>query len=174
MGGLIERAQRGDTTAQTEIHQIIRRIARAISARGGPGGADLDWEDVAQEASRRFFCSGIRQYRGDGAEESFLFGIVRTTVLQVVRSATRRREREIADPGPLGANVVAPQEHRIDAHLILRRLDPDCARLLDRVFLQDVPYPELADDLGIQENTLRVRVSRCLRKAMEIAGGGPR
>lgn len=174
MGGLIERAQRGDSAAQSEIHQIIRRIARAISARGGPSGAVLDWEDVAQEASRRFFVTGIRQYRGDGSEESFFFGIVRTTVLQLARSAMRRREREILDPGPLGANVVASQEHRIDAQLILRRLDSDCARLLDQVYLQDVPYPELADALGVQENTLRVRVSRCLRKAMEIAGGGSR
>ena len=173
MSGLFERASRGDTTAQSEIHLIMRRIARAISSRGGPGGVDLDWEDVAQEASRRFFSLGIRQYRGVGTEESFLFGIVRSTVLQIVRSAMRRRQRE-TDPGSLGAVVVRPTEHRIDAQLILGRLDPECARLLERVFLHDVPYPALADELGIQENSVRVRVSRCLRKAMDVAGGDPR
>jgi RNA polymerase sigma factor (sigma-70 family) len=172
MGGLFDRALRGENAAQSEIHGIIRRIARAISLRGGPGGADLDWEDVAQEASRRFFSQGIRQYRGDGSEESFLYGIVRTTVLLVARQAIRRRERE-ASPDFLGTTVVRPQEHRIDARLILDRLDPECARLLEQVYLHDTPYAALADDLGLQESAVRVRVSRCLRKAMEIAGENP-
>jgi RNA polymerase sigma factor (sigma-70 family) len=173
MAGLFERSLRGDTVAQAEIHENIRRIARAICARGGPADVDLDWEDVAQEASRLFFNVGIRQYRGVGTEESFLFGIVRTTVLQVVRGAARRRQREMV-PGALRENVARLHEHRIDVQLILRRLDPECARLLERVFLQDVPYPILSDELGIQESAVRARVSRCLRKGREIAEGGPR
>jgi RNA polymerase sigma factor (sigma-70 family) len=173
MDGVFERALRGERAAQSKIHQTIRRMAKAICAHRGPKRVDLDWEDVAQEASRRFFTAGIGQYCGRGTEESFLFGIVRTTVLQISRGATRRRQRE-ADPGALGANVSHPAEHRLDARWILSRLDEECAQLLERVYLHDMPYAVLAAELGLREGAIRVRVSRCLRKAMEIAGSVPR
>ena len=129
----------------------------------------MDWEDVAQESARRFFAVGIRQYRGDGSEESYLSGIVRTTILQSVRSATRRQQRE-RNPDSPGPAPSRPLDHGMDVAKILDRLTPECARLLEQAFLQDVPYPELATELGILEASVRVRVSRCLRKAMEIAG----
>lgn len=169
MGKLFERALRGDALAQSEIHRIVRRIARVACLPGGPGGVDVDWEDVAQEAARRFFSVGIRQYRGDGSEESYLFGIVRATVLQSVRSATRRRQREQAPVSPEQA-ASRPQDQCLDVRKILDRLSPECARLLEQAFLQDVPYPDLAAEMGILEASVRVKVSRCLRKAMEIAG----
>jgi len=169
MGDLFGRAVRGEAQAQEELHRIIRRIARAISAAGGPGGVDVDWEDIAQEASQRFFTVGIHQYRGTGSEESFLFGIVRSTLLMAVRAATRRRSRERnALPDENAHASIRDQE--LDVRMILARLTPECARLLEQAFLQDVPYPVLASAMGMQETAVRVRVSRCLKKAMEIAG----
>jgi RNA polymerase sigma factor (sigma-70 family) len=173
MGKLFERALRGDTSALAEIDGIIRRIARAECRRGGPGSVDVDWEDVAQESARRFFTVGLRQYAGDGSEESFLFAIVRSTVLQSVRSAARRRQREQAPVAADRPPSHPPDEH-LDVRIILAKLPRDCAELLEKVFLQGVPYAELASELGMLESSVRVRVSRCLKKAMETAGGDSR
>jgi len=173
MGKLFERVLSGDPSAQSEVASILRRIARAVSRRGGPGGAEVDWEDVAQEAARRFFTTGIRQYRGEGSEEGYLFAIVRSTVLQHVRSAERRRRRERdlvrSEPDP-----PRPPDSGFEIRRILMSLSPECADLLRRVFLEGVSYPELAEELGMLESSVRVRVSRCLRKAMEIAEGDSR
>jgi len=173
MGKLFDHVLRGDPVAQAETTAIIRRIARAVSRRGGPGGVDVNWEDVAQDAARRFFTVGIHQFRGGGAEESFLYAIVRSTVLQAVRSATRRRQREQTSVS-LERPLSLPPEGGLDVRMILAKLPPECGHLLEKVFLQGVPYSELAGELGMLESSVRVRVSRCLKKAMEIAGGDPR
>jgi RNA polymerase sigma factor (sigma-70 family) len=169
MRKLFEQAIRGDKTAQSEIDGVIRRIARAVCRRGGPGGTGVDWEDIAQEASSRFFAVGIHQYRGHGSAEGYLYAVVRSTVVQAVRRDTRRRNREetavrhetAAEPNP---------GHALDVRTLLAKLPPECARLLEQVYLHGVPYSEIAAELGMLESSVRVKVSRCLRRAMEIAG----
>jgi len=170
MRNLFEQALRGDRSAQTELDGVIRRIARAVCYRGGPGGVEVDWEDIAQEASARFFSVGIHQFRGLGSEEGFLYAIVRSTVLQAVRRATRRQAREES----VTRNDVAPPHNPgpgLDVRRLLEQLPAECARLLEQVFLLGVPYSELASELDMLESSVRVKVTRCLRKAMEIAEG---
>ncbi len=171
MRPLFQQARLGDRAAQAEIDQTIRRIARAVCRRGGPGGAEVDWEDVAQEASARFFSVGLHQFSGTGSEEGYLFAIVRSTVLQAVRRATRRRNREQS----LAREDLVPHNpgHAIDVRNLLEKLPPECARLLEQVYLHGVPYSEIAAELDMLESSVRVKVTRCLRKAMDIAGGKP-
>jgi RNA polymerase sigma factor (sigma-70 family) len=163
MQDLFERAVAGDASAQAEISEALRRIARSICRRTGPGGVHVDWEDVAQEASRHFFAVAVHRFRKRGAETSFLYAVVRTTFLQILRSSSRRRDREVAASEP------EPTRHdpdvEIDVRLLLNRLSGDCARLLERVFLQGETYTVLAMELGMQESSVRARVSRCLRQA---------
>ena len=170
MRPLFEQARRGDRAAQAEIDQTIRRIARAVCRRGGPAGVEVDWEDVAQEASARFFSVGLHQFSGKGSEEGYLFAVVRSTVLQAARRATRRRNREQS----LVREDLAPPHnpgHAIDVRNLLAKLPPECARLLEQVYLHGVPYSEVATELEMLESSVRVKVTRCLRKAMEVAGG---
>ena len=172
MRPLFEQARRGDRAAQAEIDETIRRIARAVCRRGGPGGAEVDWEDVAQEAGARFFSIGLHQFSGKGSEEGYLYAIVRSTVLQAARRASRRRNRE----QPLVREDLTPPHnpgHEIDVRRLLVKLPPECARLLEQVYLHGVPYSEIAAELEMLESSVRVKVTRCLRKAMDIAGGKP-
>jgi RNA polymerase sigma factor (sigma-70 family) len=173
MRNLFERARRGDRTAQSEIDAAIRRIARMVCRRGGPGGATVDWEDVAQDASARFFSVGIHQYSGQGSAEGFLHTIVRSTVLQAVRRDARRRAREDSAV----REDIAPAHnpgHALDVRKLLRQLPPECSRLLEQVYLHGIPYPEIAAELDMLESSVRVKVTRCLRRAMEIAGEKPK
>jgi DNA-directed RNA polymerase specialized sigma24 family protein len=162
-----EKARGGDPDAQAEIVAVIRSFARAVCRGGGPGGTACDWEDVAQEASRRFFAGGLERFRKAGSERSYLYAIVRTTVLELARRDARRQARE-ANSALDGVGVVHDPTPVFDARAILRRLAEDCATLLERVFLQGTPYATLAGELNMLESSVRVRVSRCLRQAREL------
>jgi len=164
-----EAAARGEAWAQKEIHGLIQRYAR--HACGGGGGrltADLAWEDVAQEASARFFEVGLAQYGGKGSEESYLYTIVKSTLLQRARSADRRQKREELSI-PLSTVVLPDSFDRLDVAVILRRLDESCRHLLKQAFLVDVSYADLALELELAESSVRAKLCRCLRRARELA-----
>ena len=164
-------ALRGAPAAQKEIVRLIRQLSRAACARGGVATADLDWEDVAQDASRRFFAAGIHQYRKAGSERNFLYTIVRSAMIQMIRGEARRRVREEAS---IQQRFVPPHNPtpRFDVVKILGRLSEDCRTLLTRVFLRGEPYSALAGDLGILESSVRTKVTRCLRRARKTVEEG--
>jgi len=169
MSHLFESALAGDPAAEMEISRRLRVLARAICRPGGvTSNPAVDWEDVAQEAAKSFFAAGIRRYRGQGSEDSYLYTFVKTTVLQVVRSAERRKIREDASTMP----EAGPPDRlldRLETGSVLARLPGPCRNLLIRVFLHDERYAELSRELGIEESSVRARVSRCLRRARLLA-----
>lgn len=128
----------------------------------------MEWEDIAQEAGQRVFTVGLRQFRGTGSFEGYLYAVVRSTVLQSARSAGRRRERE--KKADLVQTAPADPATGLDVRRLLSRMSEECGRLLDLVFLRGVPYDRLAAEMDILESSVRAKVSRCLRKAMDIAG----
>src|SRR4029453_4021560 len=54
----------------------------------------------------------------------------------------------------------------------LSRLAPAQRRALDLRVVRELPYPEVADRLGISEQAARARVSRGLRALGSALGGG--
>ena len=169
--GRFEAAKRGESWAEKEILDLIHRFARHACTKVGTRLAvDLQWEDVAQEASVKFFKSGLHQYGGSGSEESYLYTVVKSTLIQIARSADRRKKREEAKALPMEERVVIPDTHMaLDVQAILGKLDEACRNLLRRVFLEDTPYSDLAAELGLQEVSVRARVHRCVRSAREFA-----
>lgn len=170
MPGLFDRVRNGNDAAHQEVDAILRRMARALCRGGGPGGAAVDWEDVAQEASRHFFERAIHQYAGRGSEEGFLLRIVRTTVLQIVRAEARRQRREEAT-APTDTTERVDATVALDVQRILSRLPEECGSLLERVYLLGESYGNLARELEMLESSVRTKVSRCLRRARELAAG---
>lgn len=166
-----EAAKRGESWAEKEILDLIHRFARHACTKVGTRLAvDLHWEDVAQEASVKFFKAGIHQYGGSGSEESYLYTVVKSTLIQIARSADRRVKREEAQAPSAEDRVVIPDTHlALDVQTILAKLDEACRDLLRRVFLEDTPYADLAAELALQEVSVRARVHRCVRRARELA-----
>jgi RNA polymerase sigma factor (sigma-70 family) len=162
-------ARRGERWAEEEIHALIEGFARHACSRSGPRlAADLAWEDVAQEASVNFFSVGLSQYGGQGSEESYLYTLVKTTLLQRVRGADRRKKRE--ELSVSFQRVALPASFdRLEVDSILALLDEICRELLRQSFLSDTPYPQLAARMGLAESSVRAKVSRCLRRARELA-----
>ncbi|HMB70581.1 MAG TPA: RNA polymerase sigma factor [bacterium] len=166
---LFQAALAGDRRATEEIHGLIRRFARHLCHRRDTPG--FDWEDVAQDASRRAFDGGLERYRGSGSEQSYLYTIVKTTALQMARSSARRAAREDAAEWPAESRSPDDTAH-FEVGTILSKLAEDCRGLLVRVFLLGATYTELAREWNLAESSVRSRLSRCLRKARLLAEEG--
>lgn len=150
---------------------MIRGFARHVCGNDlrSAGAPEIDWEDVAQEASRRFFAAGIRQY-GGGNERSYVFRIVKSTWIQLARGASRRRAREKVAAAEALSDLPRSEEGVLKAAVagVLARLDAACRELLERAFLDGAPYAELAAAAGLAESSVRAKVSRCIRRAREL------
>lgn len=168
---LFAAARRGDAAAQAELAEIVHTFARAICRGGGPAGAvAVDWQDVAQEALHKLFHGGLDAYRGAGSERSYLYSVVKTTVIQISRGARRRQAREIAAGAPDPKPDVHPGD-RLDVQRILSQLPDDCRSLIERAFFDGETYEELARELGLAESSVRAKLSRCIGRARRIAAG---
>jgi RNA polymerase sigma factor (sigma-70 family) len=165
---LFDSARAGDRAAQAEVHRRIRSFARAVVRGGSAATGEVDWEDVAQEASGKLFATGLLHYRGRGSEDSYLYSIVKTTAITLARGSARRRARERDFVRTLATSAVNPGP-LLDVKAILLQLTDECRSLVARVFLGGASYPELAREAGIVESSVRAKLSRCIRKARELA-----
>jgi len=168
-------AASGDAAAVAEVHRLLQAFSRQVCRGRGPAGETaLDWEDVAQEAARQLFAKGLGQYRGQGTERSYLYSLVKATVIQMSRSAARRLRRE--EVAMAGEPLHTPPNPGagLDVRKILAALDPKCRDLIERAILRDESYADIARDLGLAESSVRARLSRCLQKARRLVGAGDR
>lgn len=164
----LKRAREGDRGAQELLIEEIRRLSRAACGSQNRVLRDLglDWEDVAQESSRRFFEIGIHRYRGDGSVASYLYVVVKSALLQLLRKERRRQGREdvVAAQTPRSQE---PSSTGLVVDSILKSLESECRRLIMRIFFDGTTYSEMSGELGITESSVRSKLSRCLRKARE-------
>jgi len=162
---LVEATRRGESWAQEEVMRLLRSFARYLCAGAREG--EPDWEDVAQEAARRFFTSGLARFRPGGPERSYLYSIVKASRIQLYRSMSRRARRESAVASEEPVRPVA--ETRTLLYRVLSRISGSCRELLERVFFDGASHSELAGELGLEESSVRSRLTRCLQAAREIA-----
>lgn len=170
MATLFERARQGDTAATAEMLRLARAFSRRMCSGGSPRSLpELDPEDVAQEVLCRLLQSGADQYSGAGSESSYIYTVVKCTVIQMARSAERRRQRE--DSVAAHASPATPTpERRLDLQQILEKLDPVCRALIERILFRDEPYAMIAEELKLNESSIRSRMHRCLKRARDLAG----
>jgi RNA polymerase sigma factor (sigma-70 family) len=171
-------AQNGDAWAEERLVGEVRSLSRIVCTKGqAPEMGGLDWEDVSQEAGQRLFSVGLQRYRGDGSVRNYLYSIVKVTMLQMLRSATRRRAREqvAADEErepffPAQRNDSDdPTAERVSVRQVLAALAPECQELIEAMFLNAATYRQIAKETGLAESSVRSKLSRCLRRAREQA-----
>ncbi len=138
---------------------LVRRVGDADTA-----------EDVLQQFYLRAVSRGSELRRSESAV-AWLYRLLRTTLVDHYRSESSRRRRE-ADY----ARMEIPSNEGRDAELqstvcacleaLLPTLKPEYAEILRRVDLQETPPREVARDLGLTPNNVRVRLHRA-RQAMK-------
>lgn len=174
MAGLFEALRAGDPEAASAIDGMVRGFARHVCRHGAPHGPAPDWEDVAQEAIRRLYDVGLDQYAGQGSERSYVYSIVKATLIQMARGDGRRRRREDVVAPAVDQAAAGNPDPALDVRAILGALDPSCRELIVRVHLRDEPYAMLAREMGLAESSVRAKVSRCMQRARELVGGEDR
>jgi len=175
-----------------DVSSDYRRLLASLSCRAARFGAQ-DPEGAAQEALKRSLENAISQqaveyYFGDAAPAGLqppewpldqLFAWLRAVLHNVIREERSRvsYRREVpADANDSGENrgpdPVDPSPGALDALIrkelegivgdCFQRLDPDSRTVL-RMRADGLKYDEIADRLGVNENTVATRISRGIR-----------
>lgn len=172
---LVERARQGEPAAFRAL--VERHHGRAIALAGRLTGGRDDAEEVAQDAFVRAWRA-LPSFRGEAAFGTWLFRIVTHVALDRRAELARRRAREVAvddaildaaagDPGP-GADA---GEDRVTARVrleLLAGLSEAQRTAVTLHYLEDRPVLEVAQAMGVPENTVKTHLSRA-RAAMRDA-----
>ena len=159
----------GDHETIQAVERTIRTVVRQF--RGEPKAVQ---DDLCQEAMVRvFFAVTTGRYRGDASLSTFAGNVAKFTYLEFVRR--RRAQRGLAEsqqhnlPTPAAsAETLMIREEELQASLrATAQLPPDSLELLRLIFVERLPYPDVAARLGISEGTLRVRLHRCRSRLAE-------
>jgi RNA polymerase sigma-70 factor (ECF subfamily) len=137
-----------------DVRKVCLREARRIL---GPGGGAAD--DAAQEAAIRAWRSRAR-CRTPASPYSWIAAIARNEALRML---SQRHERSLEDAGPEPACDDLEELDLVDIldlRRALRTMDGDDRQLLIGHYWQDLPNRELAEQLGVAEATVRVRLHR--------------
>ncbi|HWM07830.1 MAG TPA: sigma-70 family RNA polymerase sigma factor [Solirubrobacteraceae bacterium] len=139
------------------IRALCLREARRVL------GATTTADDAAQEAAirawrRRANC------RTPAAPDPWIAAIARREALRIL---AQRRDQPLADPAEEPAEDQNPDldiEDALDVRRALRTMDGQDRRLIVGHYWQDLPNSELAEQLGVAEVTVRVRLHRLRRQ----------
>jgi RNA polymerase sigma-70 factor (ECF subfamily) len=162
---LLERARAGDPAAVSELlapHlETVRRLAYRTALRQD------DAEDLAQEAFLRILRT-LPAFRGECALRSWIYRIALNVCL-TARSRPRPATLDSDDyatpdpaPGPEGIAMSRVLGDRIVEEV--RRLPAGCREAVTLRLLEDLPYEEVAEVLGIPVNAARQRIHRGMKQ----------
>lgn len=147
------RPVRGPEWNWTDVRALCLREARRVL------GATSAADDAAQEAAIRAWQKRER-CQTPARPDRWLAAIARHEALRLL---AQRRELPLEDPDSSPAVADAREPDRLaalDVRIALRGLDGQDVRLLVGRYWQDLPYSELAEQCGVAEATVRVRVHR--------------
>lgn len=150
-------AERGPDWDWARVRALCLREARRVL------GAAATADDAAQEAAirawrRRATC------RTPADPDPWIAAIARREALRIL---SQRRDQPCAEP----AEEAAGERRRepdldgvLDVRRALRTMDGQDRKLLVGHYWQDLPNSELAEQLGVAEVTVRVRLHRLRRQ----------
>ncbi len=164
---LIQRFLEGDEETIRTVDSWISQAAWCYRQR-----LSQDWDDLFQEIRLELTrLLSQQKFRGDSSLKTYLWRVVNHTCIDRVRALSRWRWEALDDLDHRGVLVQRAQqgERKEFRDLMLRVVaegSEDCRKLW-RLVLQGYSYREMSQSLGIAEATLRVRVLRCRKKAVE-------
>jgi RNA polymerase sigma-70 factor (ECF subfamily) len=172
---LLERCRRGEPEAFAELVDRTYRQVYTLAYR--LVGDRHEAEDVAQESYLRVHRS-LRTFRGDSSFRTWLFRIVANAAMSHLRKRGRFGDLGDAADDVLVLAEPPARESDVDADELRRALAtlPDAHRVV--VLMKDAygfSCREIAEDLGISEGAVKVRLHRARRRlkdALYGAGSG--
>ncbi len=124
-------------------------------------------EDLVQETYLRLWNYRDR-YEPAAKLSTFLFTIARQVRIDALRRETRRGIREEAWERERAEAVERPTMVGSDVRWAVRRLPEAMQEVIVLGVMQDLPYAEVADILGIPVGTVKSRMFNALKRLKEI------
>ena len=168
---LLERCRRGEREAFVELVDGTYRQVYTLAAR--LVGDRHEAEDVAQEAYLRVHRS-LRTFRGDSSFRTWLYRIVANTAMTHLRK--RGRFGDLADEPETVLRLAdsRPPEGEVDTDHVRVALNalPDAQRVI--LLMKDAygfSCREIADEMGVSEGAVKVRLHRARRRLKDSLYG---
>ncbi len=131
------------------------------------GVSYFEGEDLVQETYLRLW-KYRETYRPTAKLSTFLFLMARQVRLDALRRQSRRESRE-EDWGRDVPSAQAPETgEREDVRWAVSRLSEPLREVVELGVLQDLPYADVAEILGIPVGTVKSRMFNALRKLKEM------
>lgn len=131
------------------------------------GVSYFEGEDLVQETYLRLW-KYRREYRASAKLSTFLFLMARQVRIDALRRQVRRVRREEAW-GKEQPDTQAPATSaREDVRWAVSRLTEPLREVVELGMLQELPYADVAEILGIPVGTVKSRMSAAIRRLKEI------
>lgn len=176
---LVRQCLAGSEDAWNEFYAKFIGLVRSVVRRQGNLSA-ADREDITQSAFLAL-TTALATYDSRHSLAGFVCLITERVLIDEFRrimAAKRKAQTETVehlDGGREGTTVVEsdtePQDSQVERFELIALLrtamdglDPKCRELIKLRYFNELSYGEIGDKLGETENTLTVRVRRCLDK----------
>lgn len=174
----LRRARKGDPEAFGRLMAPLeQRIWRICWHYTGDREAA---SDCGQEAMLRVW-RGLASWRGESAFETWVFRVAANCCLDWQRKRKREKNESMdalqeqgfdpADPQPGTEEKVLKAEEQARLREAIAALPEEQREALVLTQLEGVPYAEAAEQLGVNEGTVKSRVNRARTRLKEILRG---
>jgi len=162
---IVKRASTGERAAQRELYEYFRdRTFRVVRRIVGESDAD----DVTQECFLKVFAK-LNTFRFESQFSTWLHRLVVNEALQHIRSRSRRKEYShsmlVEEMGH--AAGVATMENAELLEVAMSRIAPELRVVFELKEVDELPYSEIAEIIGIPEGTVGSRLNRARTELRE-------
>ena len=131
------------------------------------GVSYFEGEDLVQETYLRLW-NYRREYKPTAKLSTFLFMMARQVRIDALRRQTRREHREEAWGKEQPETQLPETQAREDVRWAVAQLSEPLREVVELGVLQELPYAEVGEILGIPVGTVKSRMSNALKKLKEI------
>ena len=181
---LIRRAQQGDNGAFEELLLLHQKKVYNLCLRMSANPDDA--LDLSQEAFLRAWRS-LGQYQFEANFSTWLFRLTSNICIDFLRRKKRRQETSLTesyDDSDEGAELSVPDmqpspeqqamtnETKIELARAMEQLSPEHREILQLRVIEDLPYEQIADILGVRVGTVKSRLARARLSLRKILKAG--
>lgn len=156
---------KGDKLAQKELYQFYSGKMYAVCSRYSQNADQA--KDFLQEGFIRVF-QNLKSFKGEGSFEGWVRRVMINCCLEALRKPDNKRVFEELENHEASLSYV-PDLSKLDAQFILSKIQelaPGYRAVLNLYLIEGYHHTEIAEMLGISENTSKSQLSRA-RKILQ-------
>jgi len=151
---------------ERDFNALIKQHSRTINKVSYFYATDkMPFEDLRQEIHLNIWL-GLKQFRGDSKISTWIYRVAVNAALMALRSSRPKIDTVPLDHKliDLSSEIDDAQRERLQAiRSLIDRLE-DVEKAIILLWLDEYPYDEIADTLGLKRNTVATKIHRIKEK----------